>query len=452
MSEEQAPHIVTDIPGPRARDILERQGRYLAYSLPTAVPIVWAHAEGAVVTDIDGNRFIDFSSGVVVMNTGHSHPLIVQRISDQIKRLVHCWYAPSEAQVEFLEGLAELLPPSLRRILPVTIGAEALEVAVKMARAFTGKSEIISFWGAFHGRTYLTMAMAGLTGVKQGFGPLPTGHLLAPYAYCYRCPYSQTHGNCALECLTYLETMLRTSSKGDVAALVVEPYQGSAGTVIPPREFTQGLREFCDRHDIVLIFDEVQSSFGRTGKNFAFEHYDLLPDIVCLGKGIASGVPTSAVAVREDIAEALLSLRWTSTFAANPLSCAAASASIEVLVEESLSEKAARQGQRMLERLQALQDRWSLIGDVRGIGLALGVEFVRDRQTKDPAGQETARIFEIATRGGLILIPPVGLYGNVLRIVPPLSIPDDLADKGLDLLEAAICQVSHASPEAGLGS
>jgi 4-aminobutyrate aminotransferase len=443
MPELQAPYIATEIPGPRARDILERQGKFLAYSLPTTVPIVWDHAEGAVVTDIDGNRYIDFSSGVVVMNTGHSHPLVIQRVSDQIKRLIHCWYAPTEAQVDFLEALAELLPPSLRRILPVTIGAEAIEVAVKIARAFTGKTEIISFWGSFHGRTYLTMAMAGLTGVKKGFGPLPTGHLHAPFAYCYRCPFGKVRDGCVLECLTHLENMLLTSSKGDVAALVLEPYQGSAGTVIPPPEFTNGLRQFCDRHDLLLIFDEVQSSFGRTGKTFAFEHYDLVPDIVCLGKGIASGVPTGAVAVREDIAQALLSLRWTSTFAANPLSCAAASASIEVLVEEDLAGKSARQGQRMMERLHAMQDRWPLIGDVRGMGLALGVEFVRDRQSKEPAAQETARIFDLATRSGLILVPPVGLYGNVLRIVPPLSIPDNLADKGLDVLEAAIRQVSQ---------
>ncbi len=443
MARENAPHIVTGIPGPKARAILERQSKHLIYRLPTPLPVVWDEAHGAVITDVDGNRYIDFSSGVLVMNAGHSHPTIVKRLAAQVQRLAHSYFAPTEAQVEGLEALAGLLPPTLRRILPVTTGAEAVEAAVKMARAFTGKTEIISFWGSFHGRTYLTMAIGGLSGIKKGFGPLPTGHLHAPYAYCYRCCFGLEPDRCGLRCLSYLEDLLGTSSQGDPAALIVEPYLGAAGSVVPPPQFLVGLREFCSRHGILLIFDEVQSGMGRTGKMFAFEHYGFLPDIVCLGKGIASGVPTSAVAVREDIAGALSSLAWTSTFAANPLSGAAIAATVQVLVEENLPARAARTGERMLARLNDMKARWPLVGDVRGIGLAIGVEFVGTRATREPAREETARIFVEATSRGLVLIPPVGLHGNVLRIAPPLAISEELADRGLDVLEEAIARVSE---------
>ncbi len=391
MCPNDAPLIVSEIPGPRARAILERQSQHLAYQLPTPTPVVWDRAEGAIVTDVDGNRYVDFSSGVLVMNTGHSHPHVIERIQTQVTRVVHSYFAPTEAQVEGLEALASLLPPNLSRILPVTTGAEAVEAAVKIARAFTGKTEIISFLGAFHGRTYLTMAIGGISGIKRGFGPLPAGHLHAPYAYCYRCPFGLEPGTCAMRCLYYLEELLLTASRGDPAAVVVEPYLGSAGSVVPPPEFLEGLRGFCDRHGILLILDEVQSGFGRTGKTFAFEHTNFIPDIMCLGKGMASGVPTSAVVIRNDIAEALKHLSWTSTFAANPLSGAAVAASVEVLVKERLAEKAQRTGEFMMRRLRAMQAMYPIIGDVRGIGLAIGVEFVRNHDTKEPAKAETAR-------------------------------------------------------------
>ncbi len=443
MSKDDVPRMKTEIPGPKAQEILERQSKYLFYKLPTPLPIVWEKAQGAVVTDVDGNRYIDLSSGVLVMNVGHSHPVIIDRIMNQVQQLIHSYFAPTSAQVDALEALASMLPQSLQRIMLVTTGAESVEAAVKIARAFTKKTEILTFFGSFHGRSYLTMGMGGLMGVKKDFGPMPTGHLHAPYAYCYRCSFGLELKSCGMQCLKFLDELLETSSKGDPAAVVVEPYQGSSGAVVPPPQFLEGLREFCDRNDMLLIFDEVQAGMGRTGKNFAFEHFSFLPDIVCLGKGIASGIPTSAVIVRNDISDALRSLSWTSTFAANPLSSAAIAASVEILVEENLSAKAARTSEHMLERMNEMKLRYPLIGDVRGMGMSMGMEFVLNQETKEPAPKEAMEIFMNATRGGLILIPPVGINANVLRLGPPLNLPDDLTDKALDIIEDAVHVVSQ---------
>jgi len=437
------PLIRTEIPGPRARGLLERQSRLLVYTLPSWVPVVWEKAEGAVVTDVDGNRYIDFSSGVSVMNTGHSHPVFVERLQAQVAKLSHCYFSPTEVQVEAMEALASVLPPTLRRVVLTNTGAEGVEMAVKVARAFTGRNDIITFMGSFHGRSSLDAAMTGIWHVRKGGGPLPSGHIHAPYAYCYRCSLGLERECCNLQCLRYLDDLMITFARGDTAAAVVEPYLGVAGSIVPPPEFLQGLRAFCDRHNLLLVFDEVQASFGRTGKMFAFEHYGFLPDIVILGKGIAGGVPTSAVAMREDISDALRAVGWPSTFAANPLSCAGVTASVEVLVKEGLPEKAARTGSRIMERLNAMTERYPLIGDARGIGLSIGVEFVRDRISKEPAREESRAIFEHLTRSGLITLPPGGLYNNVIRITPPLMISEELADRGMDLFEDAIRQVSE---------
>ncbi len=443
MSLDKVPFIHTEIPGPNARRLLERQEKVLVYTLPTWVPVVWQEAQGAVVTDVDGNRYIDFSSGVSVMNTGHSHPTFVRKLKEQAEKLSHCYFAPTEVQVEAMEALAGLLPPSLRRVVFTNTGAEGIEMAVSVVRAFAGKSDLITFHGSFHGRTALDRAMTGIWHVRKGVGPLPSGHIQAPYAYCYRCSFGLERESCGLQCLRYLEELMVTVARGDTAAVVVEPYLGVAGSIVPPPEFLQGLRSFCDRHNLLLVFDEVQASFGRTGKMFAFEHYDLLPDVVVLGKGIASGVPTSAVAMRSDIAEALRAVGWPSTFAANPLSCAGVVASIEVLVEEKLPERAARTGDHIMARLEEMKTRWRLIGDVRGIGLSIGVEFVQDRQTKKPAREETRQIFEHLTRHGVITLPPSGLYNNIIRITPPLVISRELADRGLDILDEAIKEASQ---------
>ncbi len=316
-------------------------------------------------------------------------------------------------------------------------------MAVKAARAFTGKGELITFHGSFHGRTSLDRAMTGIWHVRKGVGPLPSGHIHAPYAYCYRCSFGLERASCELQCLRYLEELMITVARGDTAAVVVEPYLGVAGSIVPPPEFLEGLRGFCDRHELLLVFDEVQASFGRTGKMFAFEHYDLLPDLVVLGKGIASGVPTSAVAMRSDIADALRAVGWPSTFAANPLSCAGVVASVEALVEEKLPEKAARTGDHIMARLEDMKTRWPLIGDVRGIGLSIGVEFVRDRATKEPAREETRQIFEGLARRGVITLPPGGLYNNIIRITPPLVISKELTDKGLDIFVEAVKEASQ---------
>lgn len=444
MTDISIPSIITEIPGPKAKEIINREKEILFYNHPSPLPIVWDSAKGSVVTDVDGNRFIDFSSGVLVMNAGHSHPKINEIIIEQVEKLVHSYFAPTESLVLGLEALANLFPPTHKKILPVTTGSEALESAVKIARAFTGKTEIFSFFGGFHGRSYVTMAMGGLIGVKKGYGPMPPGHVHAPYPYCYRCPFGLRRENCGLHCLDFLEDVVLSVSTGNLAALVIEPYQGSSGIIVPPKEFIEGLRAFCDRHGMLLIFDEIQSSFGRTGKNFSFEHYSYVPDIICVGKGIANGIPTSAVVVRNDISEALCSLGWTSTFAANPISWASVFASIKVMEEEKLAERARRLGDVVFKRLNKMKEKYPLIGDVRGMGLSIGVELVKNQKSKEPAKAEALEIFKKCTRSGLVLIPPLGLYSNVFRISPPLTIPEELMETGLSIIEESIQEVSKA--------
>lgn len=445
IANQEAPLILTDIPGPKACSIMERQNKYLFFNLPTPLPVVWESADGAVVTDVDGNKYIDLSSGVLVMNAGHAHPIIQNALLDQINSLIHSYIGPSEAQVSGLKALADLLPETHQRILPVTTGSEALESAVKIARAFTKKTDILSFFGGFHGRTYLTMAMGGVMAVKKGYGPMPTGHIHAPYPNCYRCPFGLEVKNCDTHCLTYLDTVVQATSTGSLAALVIEPYQGTTGVVVPPASFIEGLRDFCDRHEMLLVFDEVQAGFGRTGKNFAFQHYSYVPDIICVGKGIANGIPTSAVIVRNDISDALRNLSWTSTYAANPLSWASVAASMEVLVSENLADKSAAMGLYIQQKLNKMKKKYPIIGDVRGQGLCIGVEFVKDSKTKEPASQETIAIFKACTQAGLLILPPIGIFGNVIRIVPPLMISKNLVDKALQIIENAIKQTGQSS-------
>jgi len=445
MTKLTVPSIITEIPGPKTQDILDSYKNYIFYNHPSPMPLVWESAEGSVITDVDGNRFIDFSSGVLVMNAGHSHPKINKILIEQIEKLVHSYFAPTSSLLSGLKALASLLPTTHQKILPVTTGTEALEAAVKIARAFTGKNEILSFFGGFHGRSYLAMAMGGLMGVKKGYGPMPAGHVHAPYPYCYRCPFGQVHDKCNFTCLNFLEEVVRTVSSDDFAALVIEPYQGSSGVVVPPKEFIEGLRSFCDNHQMLLIYDEIQSSFCRTGKNFAFEHFSYVPDIICVGKGIANGLPTSAVIVRNDISQALGSLSWTSTFSANPISWASVYGSIEVMKEEKLAERAANLGELVFERLDQMKNRYSLIGEARGMGLSIGVEMVKDQETKEPAKEEALEIFKICTQSGLVLIPPLGYFSNVFRICPPLTIPEELLDYGLLIFEEAIKKVCKSS-------
>lgn len=426
------------LPGPKAKAVLDSQAKYLSPSISTPMPLVWESAQDCMVTDVDGNTFIDFSSGVLVANTGHCHPKVVRAIQEQAGQLLNCYDLAHPLRSAFVEKLASLMPEDLKCALVLSSGSEAIDAAVKIARAATGRHEIIAFDGAFHGRTYMAMSAGGLIGAKRGFGPLVPGILRAPFPDYYRLAPDDTEADIDSRCLEALERLLVSQSTGSIAALITESYQGGGGSLVPSARFMRGLRDFCTRHGILFIMDEVQSSFGRTGKMFAFEHFGIVPDIVVLGKGIASGLPTAAIVARQPIMSGLLRGSLSSTYGGNPLCCAAALASIEVIEEEHLVENAAKIGKLMIRRLNELKLRNHMVGDVRGLGLALAVEFVKDQDSKEP-NPEMARDFVLdLLHRGLSVMAPIGRNGNVLRIAPPLTISEELANEGLDIIESAL--------------
>jgi 4-aminobutyrate aminotransferase len=443
----ELPRIVVPPPGPKARRILEADARWITRSYSRQVPIVWDRAEDCAVYDVDGNAYIDFTSGIIVANVGHSHPRVVRAIQQQSARVTTCYDAVTNERRLLLEKLASLLPGEDWRMMLLTTGSETIEAAIKLARLHTGKHEIIGFHGGFHGRTYGSMSAGGSSGTKRGFGPLAPGFLHAPYGYCYRCAFGKEYPSCDLHCVKYLDWLIMAESSGDVAAVVTEPYLGGGGYVVPPPGYAEAIRAFCDRRGLLLIYDEVQSSFGRTGKMFAFENFNLVPDILCVAKGFTSSVPGSAMIARRTVMEALLPDSMSSTHGGNPLSCAAALASIEVLEEENLCERAQATGWYILQSFREMKESHPLIGDVRGLGMAIGVELVLDKITKEPAAEVahdvTLRVFE----KGLLMIPPKAVFDNVLRINPPLTIERDLVDKALKIIEEAL---SEAEEELGL--
>lgn len=438
-------HAQRSFPGKLSAKILERYREYAPDSMGDTSPLVWEKAEGCRVWDADGREYIDFTSGVLVLNVGHSHPRVTAAIVEQAGKFLNCYGATSEVIAEFMEQLAELLPPSLRKIILLSTGSEAIEAAVRIARAATGRHEILAFSGAFHGRTHMAMTLGGMQNIKQGFGPVAPGVIRLYYPYCYRCLFDKSYPSCHLYCFQHIEHAIRTESSGSIAALLIEPYLGAGGAMAAPKEYIQKVREFCRQHDILFIFDEVQSSFGRTGSMFAFEELGIEPDMVCLGKGISSGIPMSAVAMRTDLAKCVRKGAFGSTYGGfNPLACAAGLATLSVLREEGVVENARRMSLWIMKRLKDIQGRYPIVGDVRGMGLSLGVEFVTDRDSRQPAGDLALEVSKHAVKNGLaLLFHPGGIHNNVLRLMPPLTIDKATAEKGLQIFENAIRHVQE---------
>ena len=432
------PNIKTDLPGPNARKYIEMSRQYEPNSMSDQVPAVWQRAEGAVVEDVDGNTFIDFTSGVLVTNIGHCHPKQVAAIREQAGDVMNSYDFVNPWRARLAKKLVDITCDNLDKAFILSTGAEATESAMKVARRYTGKYEIIAFHGAFHGRTYMAMSVGGKQGVKRDFGPMVPGVLHAPNAYCYRCAFEQTYPDCNFTCLRYLDRLIDTESTGNVGALITESYQGGAGSIIPPGDYMQRLKKWCEERDIVFILDEVQSSFGRTGKMFAYEHWGIKPNLLCLGKGIGSGVPISALVGESRIFDVLEPGSMSSTSGGNPLCSRAALTSIEVIEEENLVEKSAALGQVMLDRLNDMMRKYEMVGDVRSMGLVAGVEIVRDKAARTPDAEATRKIIEAAYQGGLMMIAPIGFHGNVIRIAPPLVSSEELLNKGLDIMEDAI--------------
>lgn len=450
----KAPDIRMPLPGPEAKKLIESDEQYLSPSYTRSYPLAVARGEGAVIEDVDGNLFLDFTAGIAVCSTGHCHPRIVAAIQKQSERLIHMsgtdfYYAP---QRDLARELVRIAPGSSpKKVFFTNSGAESVEAAFKLARYHTKRPHMIAFFGAFHGRT---MGALSLTGSKvtqrRGFEPLIPEVTHVGYGHCYRCPYHLSYPSCAMECVHYLENDLfrRTVAPDEVAAIIVEPIQGEGGYVVPPPEYHRALKSLCERHGILYIADEVQSGMGRTGKMFAIEHWGVEPDILCTAKGIASGMPLGAMIAKSEIMD------WkkgshASTFGGNPISCVAALETI-ALLEESLIENARVQGDFLLRELRSMQDRHSMIGDVRGKGLMLAVELVRDRQLRTPAGSERDQLIDRCFHKGLLLL---GCGESSIRFCPPLVIDETDARSALAIVEQCLSELEsemHLPPPSNL--
>nr|MBA3375043.1 4-aminobutyrate--2-oxoglutarate transaminase [Actinomycetota bacterium] len=424
---------------PRAREILEREARAVARPLTVHTPIVAAEAQGSTITDVDGNTFIDFVGGVGVMNVGHGHPKVVQAIAEQTERFVHTDFTvvAYELYVDLAERLGGLVPISGEtRGAFFNAGTEAVENAVKLARLYTGRDAVIAFEGAFHGRTLLALTMTSRTHpYKAGLGPFASEVYRAPFPSSYRGPDSKT-------ALAALERMFSTHVPAEhVAAVVFEPQQGEGGFIPAPPAFVEGLRRICDERGIVLIADEVQTGFGRTGRMFAMEHFDVEPDLITLAKSIAGGLPLSGVIGRAAIMDHAHPGAIGGTFIGNPVALAAAGAVLDVFEEEDLVARASIIGDVLRARMLEWQGRWPRIGDVRGLGAMLAIELVEDPVTKTPAPDLAVAVIEAALQRGLLLLK-AGVHGNCIRVLCPLTISDGELEEGLDAWEEALGAVA----------
>ncbi|MBF0528451.1 MAG: acetyl ornithine aminotransferase family protein [Deltaproteobacteria bacterium] len=436
------PKIITAIPGPLAKSILEKDKKYISPSYTRGYPLVIDHGEGALVIDADGNVFLDFTSGIAVCNTGHTPPKVVEAIIKQAHKFLHMsgtdfYYG---VQSELAEKLAAISPGDKnRRIFYCNSGAEAIEAALKLVRYHSKRSRIISFFGSFHGRTMGALSLSASKAVhERGFAPLVPGVTHVPYAYCYRCAYNLKYPDCDAYCVDWIQEDLfrRTMPPEEVAAVFVEPIQGEGGYIMPPQGFHDKLLRLCREYGILYVADEIQSGMGRTGKMFACEHFAVDPDIFTVAKGIASGMPLGAMLARDSI------MSWApgshaSTFGGNPVSCQAALATIELL-QDGLVENAAIIGAYFKEQLLSLQGHHRLIGDVRGIGLMLAIELVKDRVKKTKAIDERNRAVDMAFHKGLLIL---GCGENSIRFIPALTVGREEIDRGVDILDGILSEI-----------
>jgi 4-aminobutyrate aminotransferase len=436
------PHLVGPVPGPRAQAMIDRDVRVVSPSYTRCYPLVVDRGEGCMIEDVDGNRFLDFNAGIAVVSTGHCHPRVVDAVQKQSARLIHMsgtdfYY---EGMISLAETLSRLAPGSVeRKVSFCNSGAEAIEGAIKLARYATRREKIIAFFGSFHGRTMGALSLTARKSTQRaGFGPMLPGVHHAPYPNPYRSS-AKTPDECAAESIRFIEdTLFKTiAPPEEVAAIVVEPIQGEGGYIVPPQKFFDELARITKKHGILLIFDEVQSGCGRTGKMWAAEHFGAVPDIFTSAKGIASGLPLGATIARADL------MTWApgahaSTFGGNPVACEAALATI-ALLESELIENAARMGDYLMKRLRTWPQRFACVGDVRGLGLMIGVEFVLDQQTREKAPRVRDAVIDLAFERGLLVL---GAGDNTLRLCPPLVVNRDQCDFALDTLEACVTKAT----------
>lgn len=439
------PHIIVSPPGPKARNLLKNDERFVSPSCSRYYPLVVNFAKDCIVTDVDGNEYIDLNAGIACMNVGHNHPKVVSAIKNQCDRFLHYSNADFyyEVVVNLAEKLAEITPGGFeKKTYFGNSGTEAVEAAIKLAKWHTRKQLFIGFIGAFHGRTVGSLSFtASKPTQRRHFSPLMPGVTHVPYAYCYRCPFKLTYPDCDCWCVDFIEEFVfkKYLPAEDVAAIVFEPIQGEGGYVVPPPEYFPRLKKLADKNGLLTVADEVQSGIGRTGKWYAIEHWNVEPDIICSAKALASGLPIGAAIARGRVMD------WTagshaSTFGGNPLSCAAALAVIDTIREEKLLDNANKQGRYMLKRLCEFAEKNQIVGDVRGKGLMIGVELVEDKESKKPASEKARDVMVRSWKRGVAIVT---CGASTLRIAPSLTIQRELADAALDIVEDVVNEVAR---------
>jgi 4-aminobutyrate aminotransferase/(S)-3-amino-2-methylpropionate transaminase len=445
MSIPQERKLVTGIPGPQSQALLERRRSAVPSAVFNVAPVFARAASGAIIEDVDGNRLIDFATGISVLNVGNASPRVVEAITEQAARYTHtCFHVTmNEPYVALAERLNALTPGEAeKRTVLLNSGAEAVENAVKIARRATGRSAVVCFDHGFHGRTLMAMTLTGkVMPYKQGFGPFAPEVFRLPYAYPYRCPSGAPADRCGPPCAAYaIEAMEQHIGPQNIACVIVEPVLGEGGYVVPAPEFLPALKTYCEANGILFIADEVQTALGRTGHWFASEHYGIVPDLVTTAKSLGGGLPLGGVTGRADVMDAVHVGGLGGTFGGNPVACAAALAVIDQIESEGLLERANRIGGTILGRLRAMQERYDVLGDVRGLGAMTAMELVGDRATRAPAPAAASQLMGECHRRGLVLMK-AGTYDNVVRLMPPLTIDEGLLDEGLSLIEESLAAI-----------
>ena len=438
------PNIKTKIPGPKSEELIKQRNDFVPPGVYLVQPVTIRDSEGALVTDVDGNTLLDFTSGIGVTSLGHSKKEIVNTICEQAGKLIHsCIHVANyEPYVKLAKKLTEITPGDFKkRTLMLNSGSEAVENAIKIVRQSTGRPNIISFENSFHGRTYMAMTLTGKWDpYKVGLGPFVPGVFFTPFPYSYRCPWgTDDPEECGKAAIHHIEKNLFKTQvdPSTVGAIITEPVQGEGGFIDPPENFLPMLKDLCDEHDIQLIIDEVQTGFARTGKMWAIEHFGVEPDVMIMAKAIASGLPLSAVVAKEELTADIYPGSLGGTYGGNPIACATALKVIEILERENIVEKSAKMGKKLRTRLDELQSKHEKIGEVRGLGPMLAMEFVKDKSTKKPDPDTSSNIMKECLKNGLMTLK-AGLYSNAIRLHPPLTIEEEYLDIGMDILENAI--------------
>lgn len=440
--------VQTALPGTRAKELLERRHNIVPDAVSYGIPTFVDKADGALLQDIDGNRFIDFAGAIGTINAGHRHPTVVKALHDQVDRYIHTGFNVMmyDPYIEFAEKIAALAPGSFaKKVMFLNSGAEAIENAVKIARKYTGRQAVVSFSGGFHGRTLMTMSLTGkVKPYKYEYGPFAPEVYHAAFPYHYRRPESMSKAEYSQFLLGELEKFFISEvAPENVAAVIMEPVQGESGFIVPDKAFIQGVAALCKKHGILLVADEIQTGFGRTGKYFAMEHFGVESDLITISKSMAAGVPISGVIGRKELMDAAGPGELGGTYCGSPLGCSAGLAVLEVMEKEELNKRAEVIGEKVMKKFRQFYDRFEVVGDARGLGAMCALEFVKDKESKEPAKQLVGEILQEARKQGVIALN-AGVYDNVIRLLMPLVITDEQLDEGLDILEAAIESVVGA--------